>query len=76
MLMDINTWSLIIGVASLIVGVISIVIAVVAMIVSKKESDRSVQNYLETKKLLDEIKKVAIDNQKSIGDAIEDLEGI
>lgn len=76
MLMDINTWSLIIGVASLFVGVISIVLAVVAMIASKKESDLSAQNYLETKKLLDEIKKVGIDNQKSIGYAIEDLEGI
>lgn len=53
--MDINAWSLIIGVASLIVGVISIALAVVAMIASKKESDRSAENYIKTKELLNKI---------------------
>ena len=48
-------WSLIVGIASLVVGVISIVLAVVAMISSKKEADKSTENYRNTKDLLDKI---------------------
>ena len=74
--MDINVWSLIIGIASLVVGVVSIVLAIVAMRTSKIESEKSSQNYNETKKLLDQIKKVALDNQESIGYVKTDLENI
>ena len=48
-------WSFIVGIASLIVGIISIILAIVAMIASKKESDRSAENYAKTKELLDKI---------------------
>ena len=74
--MDINVWSLIIGIASLVVGIVSIVLAIVAMRTSKKESEKSSQNYNETKKLLDQIKKVTLDNQESIGYVKTDLENI
>ncbi|MBQ5610042.1 MAG: hypothetical protein IIU83_00425 [Fibrobacteraceae bacterium] len=47
--------SLIIGIVSLIVGVASIVLAIVAMISSKKEADRSAENYRNTKELLNKI---------------------
>ena len=40
--MDINVWSLIIGIASLVVGIVSIVLAIVAMRTSKKESEKSI----------------------------------
>lgn len=50
-----ETWSFIVGIASLIVGIISIILAIVAMIASKKESDRSAENYIKTKELLDKI---------------------
>ena len=74
--MDINVWSLIIGIASLVVGIVSIVLAIVSMQTSKKESEKSSQNYNDTKKLLDQIKKVALDNQKSIGYVETNLENI
>ena len=48
-------WSLIIGVASLVVGIISIILAVVAMVASNKESERSAENYKNTKELLNKI---------------------
>ncbi len=67
--MDINTWSL-------IIGVISIALAIVSMVTSYFESKKSAQNYIETQKVLDEIKKVAIDNRKSIGYAIYDANRI
>jgi hypothetical protein len=44
-----------VGIASLVVGIISIILAIVAMIASKKESDRSAENYAKTKELLDKI---------------------
>lgn len=47
--------SLIIGIVSLIVGIASIVLAIVAMISSKKEADRSTENYRNTKELLNKI---------------------
>lgn len=47
--------SLIIGIVSLIVGIASIVLAIVAMISSKKEADRSAENYRNTKELLNKI---------------------
>ena len=50
-----ETWSFIVGIASLIVGIISIILAVVAMSASKKESDRSADNYKNTKDLLNKI---------------------
>ncbi|MBR5273221.1 MAG: hypothetical protein IKU25_07520 [Clostridia bacterium] len=50
-----ETWSLIIGITSLIVGILSIVLAIVAMIASKKETDRSANNYRNTKELLNKI---------------------
>ena len=48
-------WSLIVGIASLIVGIVSIVLAIVAMIASKKEADRSAENYIKSKDLLNKI---------------------
>ena len=48
-------WSLVVGIASLIVGIISIVLAIVAMVASKKEADRSAENYRNTKELLNKI---------------------
>jgi len=50
-----ETWSFIVGIASLVVGIISIILAIVAMDASKKESDRSAENYKKTKGLLNEI---------------------
>ena len=47
--------SFIVGVASLVVGIISIILAIVAMVVSQKESERSVENYKNTKDLLNKI---------------------
>ena len=52
--------SLIIGIVSLIVGIASIVLAIVAMISSKKEADRSAENYRNTKELLNKIEKLNI----------------
>lgn len=48
-------WSFIIGIVSLIVGVVSIILAVIAMNASKKESERSADNYQKTKELLEKI---------------------
>lgn len=48
-------WSLIIGIASLFVGIVSIFLAIVAMNASKKESERSADNYNKTKELLNDI---------------------
>ena len=48
-------WSFIIGLVSLIVGVVSIILAVIAMNASKKESERSADNYQKTKELLEKI---------------------
>lgn len=50
-----ETWSLIVGIASLIVGIVSIILAIVAMVASKKEADRSAENYRSTKELLNKI---------------------
>lgn len=50
-----DNWSLIVGIASLIVGIISIILAIVAMSASKKEADRSADNYKNAKDLLKKI---------------------
>lgn len=50
-----ETLSLIVGIASLIVGILSIILAIVAMVASKKEADRSAENYRNTKELLNKI---------------------
>ena len=50
-----ETWSLIVGIASLFVGIVSIILAIVAMSASKKEADRSAENYSNTKDVLNKI---------------------
>ena len=50
-----ETLSFIVGIASLIVGIWSIILAIVAMVASKKEADRSAENYRNTKELLNKI---------------------
>ena len=48
-------WSFIVGISSLVVGIISIILAIVAMVASKKESERSAENYKNTKDVLNKI---------------------